>query len=141
MTYPATRRLYRFLSFVLALLVFGFASPVLAQSTKWVGTRTTSPQLVEPHNNPPSSGLSNNTIRQIVRVSLGGDTLRVHFSNEFSTRPVTMNEVHLAVSPTGFDTIDTSTDTVLRFDGATGVTMEAGAAVTSDPVAFPLEPL
>src|SRR5690606_1094149 len=53
MTYPATRRLYRFLSFVLALLVFGFASPVLAQSTKWVGTWTTSPQLVEPHNNPP----------------------------------------------------------------------------------------
>ncbi|HCD51801.1 MAG TPA: GDSL family lipase, partial [Balneolaceae bacterium] len=32
--------------------------PVLssAQSTKWVGTWSTAPQLVEPHNNPPNPG-------------------------------------------------------------------------------------
>jgi len=48
---------------------------------KWVGTWSTAPQLVEPGNMPPSPGLTNNSLRQIVRVSIGGDTIRVRFSN------------------------------------------------------------
>jgi hypothetical protein len=40
-----------------------------ADSTKvWVGTWSTAPQLVEPGNMPPAPGLSNNTLRQVVRV-------------------------------------------------------------------------
>ncbi len=53
-------------------------------SEKWVGTWSTAPQLVEPYNNPPSPGLTNNTLRQVVHVSIGGDSLRIRFSNEFS---------------------------------------------------------
>lgn len=70
-------------------------------SKVWIGTWSTAPQLVEPSNMPPSPGLSNNTLRQIVCVSLGGDSLRVRFSNEFGTSPVTMNSVHIAVSAGG----------------------------------------
>ena len=39
----------------------------------WVGTWSTAPQLVEVRNNPPDPGLTNNTLRQVVRVSLGKD--------------------------------------------------------------------
>ena len=53
-------------------------------SEKWVGTWSTAPQLVETGNNPPAPGLSNNTLRQIVHVSIGGDSLRMRFTNEFS---------------------------------------------------------
>ncbi|MGD8782490.1 MAG: GDSL-type esterase/lipase family protein [Ignavibacteria bacterium] len=107
---------------------------------KWVGTWSTAPQLVETYNNPPDPGLSNNTIRQIVHVSLGGDSLRMRFTNEFSTSPVKMNSVHIAVS-TGNGTIDTTTDKAIYFYGVPEVTMEAGTAVTSDPFEFALQPL
>jgi lysophospholipase L1-like esterase len=107
---------------------------------KWVGTWSTSPQLVETSNNPPSPGLSNNTLRQIVHVSIGGDSLRMRFSNEFSTSPVTLNSVHIAVSK-GNGAIDTTTDKALYFTGMTEVTIEPGAAVTSDPFQFELQPL
>ncbi|SMO39849.1 GDSL-type esterase/lipase family protein [Gracilimonas mengyeensis] len=111
-----------------------------AQSTNWVGTWTTSPQLTEPHNNPPEPGLSNNTIRQILKVSIGGDTLRMRFSNEFSSEPVTMQQVRISVS-TGLDTILPETEKALLFDGEQEVTMEAGGVVVSDPLAFDLDAL
>ncbi len=116
------------------------ASPEKSSTaSKWVGTWSTAPQLVETYNNPPSPGLTDNSLRQVVEVSIGGDTLRVGFSNEFSTDPVTMKSVHIAVS-TGGSTIDTSTDEELKFDGSPEVTMRAGTAVTSDPIAFHLTP-
>jgi lysophospholipase L1-like esterase len=121
------------------LLIFGFSSLSSAKPTKWVGTWSTAPQLVEPGNNPPSPGLSNNTLRQIVRVSLGGDTLRMRFSNEFSTSSVTLNEVHIAIS-VGRDTIDPSTDKVLLFNGETEITIGPGSAISSDPFQFALQP-
>jgi lysophospholipase L1-like esterase len=106
---------------------------------KWVGTWSTAPQLVELSNMPPSPGLTNNSLRQVVRVSLGGDTLRVKFSNEFSTSSVTMNSVQIAVS-TGGNTINVSTNKELKFNGSSKVNMNAGVAVTSDPIAFKLTP-
>jgi lysophospholipase L1-like esterase len=120
--------------FTFCLVSFGSAQP-----TKWVGTWSTAQQLVEPGNNPPSPGLSNNTLRQIVRVSIGGDSLRLKISNEFSTSPVTLNEVHIAVSAGG-DTIDPGTEMVLHFNGESGAIIGAGSAITSDPFEFALQP-
>ena len=115
------------------------STDLYAQTGEWVGTWTTSPQLVEPHNNPPEPGLTNNTIRQVIRVSLGGDSLRVRFSNEFSTKPVTMKAVHIAIS-VGSGAIDKATDLALSFNGNPEVTMEPGTIVTSDPFGFSVEP-
>jgi lysophospholipase L1-like esterase len=106
---------------------------------EWVGTWTTAPQLVEPRNMPPEPGLSHNTLRQVVRVSLGGDSLRVRFSNEFSTSPVTLNAVHIAVSA-GSSAIVPDTDQALRFDGEPKVTIEPHIAIISDPIRFALAP-
>ena len=123
----------------LATLLLFISVTTFAQN--WVGTWTTSPQLVEPHNNPPSPGLSDNTIRQIFKVSIGGDSLRMRFSNEFSNSAVTMKEVHIAISTNGLDSIDTSTDKVLLFEGSQEVTMEAGGFVFSDPLDLKIDPL
>lgn len=103
--------------------------------THWVGTWATSQQLVEPHNNPPEPGLSNNSLRQIFRISIGGDSLRFHFSNEFSKNPVTLKKVAVALS-TGGSSIDESSARILTFAGKTEITMEAGKALVSDPVAM-----
>ena len=106
--------------------------------TVCVGTWSTGPQLVETYNNPPSPGLTNNSLRQVVRPSIGGDTLQVKFSNEFSTSPVTMKCVKIAVSAGG-NTILDATSVKLTFDGNPEVTMDPGTAIISDPVAFNLE--
>ncbi len=112
---------------------------VPALSKVWVGTWSTAPQLVEPRNMPPAPGLSNNTLRQVVCVSIGGDSLQVRFSNEFSTSPVTMKAVQIAISKGG-STIDASTTKELKFQGKPEVTMDPGIAITSDPVLFHLKP-
>ncbi len=110
-----------------------------SSASKWVGTWTTSPQLVETNNNPPAPGLANNTLRQILRVSIGGDTLRMLFSNKFSTDPVTFHEVHFAVSK-GAGAIDSTTDEILHFGGMTEVTIPPDTSVLSDPFPFSLHP-
>jgi lysophospholipase L1-like esterase len=129
------------LFFVLIFIAFQIS---LSQTTsipieRWIGTWSTSEQLVEPNNMPPKPGLTGNTLRQIVRVSLGGERVRVKFSNEFSKSPVTLKTVHIAVS-TGNGAIDPGTEKELLFDGKPEVTMPPGFAVTSDPIDFVLKP-
>jgi lysophospholipase L1-like esterase len=120
-------------------LCYGQPAGVSAVGARWVGTWSTAPQLVEPANMPPSPGLTNNSLRQVVRVSIGGDTLRARLSNEFSTSAVTMKSIQIAVS-TGAGTIDVATTKELKFGGNAEITMNAGVAVTSDPIAFTLTP-
>jgi len=109
------------------------------QSKKWVGTWATAPQLVEPNNMPPSPGLTNNSLRQVVRVSIGGDTIRLKISNEFSSQAVEIKSVQIAAS-TGGSSIDVSTNKELTFNGKSEFTISPGTAVTSDPLAFTLKP-
>ena len=78
------------------LLTGGMA---LAQS-HWVGTWGTAPQLVENNNNPPSPGLGNNSLRQIVQVSIGGERVRLKLTNEFSTGSTQIKAVELAIAKT-----------------------------------------
>jgi lysophospholipase L1-like esterase len=125
------------LTLIAAVMLTACTNPEPQQ--KWVGTWATSPQLVEPHNMPPEPGLTNNTLRQKVRVSIGGDSIRVRFSNEFSTSPVTMEKVQLALA-CGESSINIETIKTLKFNGSEQVTMEPGIAVTSDAIAFKLEP-
>jgi lysophospholipase L1-like esterase len=145
-TPPSGALLRFFMSVPLVFLTLGLFSACHAESaddsssaTKWVGTWYTAPQLVETGNNPPAPGLSNNTLRQILRISIGGDTLRLRLSNEFSTSSTTFHEVHIALSRGG-STIDTTTDQVLHFGGKTDTTLAPGAAVTSDPFHLAVSP-
>lgn len=136
---------------VLGLIVLSVVLPISCTAGKvqhqntiqtpmrWTGTWACSPQLVEPHNMPPEPGLSNSTIRQIVRVSIGGTNLRLKFSNEFSKSPVTMQKVMVAAS-TGGSNIDSSTITEIQFNGKSMVTMAPGSAIISDPFTFNLKP-
>lgn len=106
---------------------------------KWVGSWSTAPQLVEPRNVPPAPGLTGNTLRQIISPSLGGKSIRLKFSNEFSDRPVEMKSVEIAIV-TEQPSIDISTKKTLKFDGEEGVSMPAGEAVFSDALTFEFNP-
>lgn len=108
----------------------------------WVGTWGTAPQLVENNNNPPSPGLGNNSLRQIVQVSIGGERVRLKLTNEFSASSTQIKAVELAVAKTAGSSseIDESTTVSLTFDGKAGVTMPAKGKAVSDPVDFKIGP-
>ena len=86
---------------------------------------------------PPAPGLTDNTIRQIVRVSIGGDMVRLRFSNAFSKSPVEMKSVAIAQVSEG-SSIDISSQKVLKFNKIESVTMNPGGEVYSDPIKFPV---
>ncbi len=132
-------------NFIYFLFLFVFTThastakePTL-KAKKWIGTWGTAPQLVEPNNMPPAPGLSNNTLRQIVCVSIGGKKLHLKFSNMFGKSPVTMKMVQIAVSK-GEGTIDASTTKTVKFNGQPEVTMEPGTEIVSDAISFNLKP-
>jgi len=126
---------------ILALVVVIIFFNVLSVNAgkKWVGTWSTAPQLVEPGNMPPQPGLTGNSLRQVVRVSIGGNTLRLKLSNEFSKESVVIKSVQVAAF-TGDGNIDIKTNKVLSFNGNTELTMQPGIAVYSDPFKFKLQP-
>ena len=107
----------------------------------WVGTWGTAPQLVERHNNPPSPGLENNSLRQIVQVSMGGKKVRLKLTNEFSQNATEIKAIELAIAKTAGSSseIDEASTVSLTFDGQTSVTIPAGGKVVSDPVKFQIK--
>lgn len=106
----------------------------------WVATWATAPQLTEPRNMPPAPYLERNTLRQALRVSIGGSRVRVHLSNEYGASPMQVRSAHLA-DHAGSGRIAAGTDRALSFDGRPDVTIPAGHAVVSDPLDFELEPM
>lgn len=108
----------------------------------WVGSWAASQQIPEPQNAVPPDDLRDATVRQIVRLSVGGSTLRVHLSNAFGFRPLHFASVHIAraVAP-GSSAIVPRTDRALTFSGNSEVTVPAGAEFLSDPIDLPAAPL
>ena len=127
----------------LFIVAFSFAlsfTSFTAFAQKWVGTWTTAMQLVEPHNLAPEPGLSGNSIREIVQVSVGGDKIRVKFSNEHGKSPLNIKAVEIAVATSSGSSADIKVGTrkSLKFKGKAGVTIEAGKMVASDAIDFKL---
>ena len=85
--------------------------------------------------------LADQTLRQFVRLSVGGDRIRIRLSNETGTQPLVIGSAHVAVAGREKGTIDSATDHVLTFDGTPVVTVSPGSPVLSDPVDFQVEPL
>jgi lysophospholipase L1-like esterase len=134
-------------TFTLAVWLSAFALlPCFAQdapaTVHWVGSWAASQQIPEPANALPPDELRDATLRQIVRLSVGGARLRVHLSNAFGTAPLRIDSVHIAspISPAS-DKIDVATDKALTFAGSPSVIVPAGAEYISDPIDYPVAPL
>lgn len=106
----------------------------------WVGTWGTAPQLVERHNNPPAPGLANNSLREIVQVSIGGKKVRLKLTNEFSTEATEIKAIELSIAKNSGSSseIDEKSTVSLTFEGKPSVTIPAGGHIVSDAVKFPI---
>jgi len=133
------RKLLSSLVGILIISFFSYSCSNAFSKQVWTGTWGTSPQLTEPHNNPPQPGLTDNALRQTVRVSIGGEVLRLHLSNEFSKSEVKINDIYIALSEGG-SSINASTIKSLTFNGSPEVVIQPGQAIVSDQIDFKLNP-
>lgn len=84
--------------------------------------------------NPPgTTTFRDQTLRQTVRVSLGGEQIRIRFSNLYGDSALPLERVRVALG-TGVGTVDGATDTAVSFQGRSSVMIAPGAEVWSDPV-------
>ena len=101
---------------------------------EWIGTWASVPTAV------PASAVSvlrDQTVRQVVHTSIGGDSLQVRFTNEFGQTPLLIGEAHVARREGSSGTeVEPGSDRRITFGGSTSTTVPAGAPLISDPVAL-----
>ena len=121
-------------------LAAGLLASAGAQTRDWVTTWATALQIAEPHNNPPAPGLAGNSFRQIVQVSIGGKSLRLHLSNLFNEDETEILGVEIARAATmgASPEILPGSTVELTFGGRRSFTMAPGEELVSDPVRFKL---
>ena len=102
----------------------------------WVGTWAASPMdgttdVFNPTTCRSEPGqFTNQTVRNIVYTSVGGDRVRVRLSNAFGTEPLTIGDASVAVAETGAETVP-GTMRQLQFNGQPSVTIPAGSEAVS----------
>jgi lysophospholipase L1-like esterase len=125
--------------FMLAVAALGVPKAQTAAQGNWVGSWVASQQIPEPQNALAPEELRDATLRQIVHLSVGGSSLRVHLSNAFGTAPMRFTSVHIARPLTvGAAKIDPASDKPLSFSRSGDVTVPAGGEFISDPVEYPV---
>jgi lysophospholipase L1-like esterase len=110
-------------------------SDKLASEENWIATWGCAPAFAI------GEEMANQTLRQFVRISVGGKRVRIRLSNETGTQPVVIGAAHMAIAGPEKGSIDPSSDHQLTFDGSPSITISPGAPVLSDPVDFEVKPL
>lgn len=126
------------LAFALAALLL---VPDTASAQHWVGSWASSQQIPEPNNALRPEQLTDVTLRQLMRVTLGGPRLRIRLANTFGTAPLRIDNVHVARTPGGDSARILPGGAAVTFAGLAEVVIPVGAEITSDPVAFAVPPL
>ncbi|WP_432933382.1 GDSL-type esterase/lipase family protein [Microbispora sp. CA-135349] len=119
-------------------------------SGNWVPTWAAMPQAAEPENMPPSPFtrddvvLADTTLRQTIRVSVGGERIRLRLSNAFGGAALPVTKVTVALPAggrAGVSVIQPGTVRPVTFSGDAPVRIPAGAQAVSDPLDFEVAPL
>ena len=108
-----------------------------AQKDSWIATWAAAPEAAEPGSKDPLLHLEQQTVRERVRVSLGGGQIRLRLSNEYGATPLLVGSVTVGV-PSDAASAAAGSIRQVMFGGQKSVTIPAGAPVLSDPVAFPV---
>ncbi len=116
-----------------ALLALPLAA--IAQTGTWVGSWGASPLPPSPATQrfPATPGFANQTIRQIVRLSAGGDRVRLRLTNEYGAQPLRIGAARVGVAD-GTGALVKGSEHVVTFAGKGSATIPAGAPLVSDAV-------
>ena len=111
---------------------------------RWVGTWATA--VTERARSAPAvaatgpataapANLTDSTLRQIVHTSVGGDRVRVVFSNVYGKTALFVGAAHVAVRDKD-EAISSSAARALTFAGNAGTKIPAGGVIVSDPASL-----
>lgn len=99
---------------------------------EWIGAWTASMQ--SPGEDGVShKGFENQTIRLILRPHIDGEKMRIRLSNTFGLDPLSIDEVHVAITKNGSEIIP-GTDQKVTFGGDEKVTIPSGEKEFSDQI-------
>ena len=127
------KRLLVFLMVFCALSTYSFAQ-------NWVGTWATAPQTVVRSFMPYNNCMTNRSVRQVVKVSIGGDVIRLKLSNIYSMQPVEIRSIYIAHAKDSFS-IDAKSAQYFKFGNSYKTIIPAGKQIVSDALKFKLRNL
>ena len=105
----------------------------------WVATWAASPQVGTP-GTLAATGFDNQTVRNILFTSVGGDAVRLELTNVFGTSPLQVGHVTVAEAGQSAAVVPGTIHQV-TFGGSASPTIPPGMQVLSDPVAMRVGPL
>jgi lysophospholipase L1-like esterase len=108
-----------------------------AQRDAWTATWTASPEPADPDPDDPILNLQDQTVRERVRISMGGSKIRIRLSNEYGSSPLVLGSVTVAV-PSDPGSVKPGSIHAVTFGGRNSITIPVGAPALSDPVDFPV---
>jgi lysophospholipase L1-like esterase len=116
------------------------AVPLSADEGKtWIATWAASAKTAEVGPHHPLANIDNQTVRERVRLSIGGGRICIRLSNEFGSTPLDIGAATVAV-PLDPARVKPESIKAVTFSGRNSVTIPAGAPVLSDPVEFSAAP-
>ncbi|PYL33253.1 MAG: esterase [Verrucomicrobia bacterium] len=121
---------------LLSLFLF-VLGPVRGSTNTWIASWAASPQSGSPNPREALLNIDNQTVRERVRISMGGSQIQLRFSNEFGSSPLVIGSATVAI-PTNASSVEQESIRSVTFEGHKSVTIPAGAPVLSDPITFPV---
>ena len=125
---------------LLVLLMVFCAISTVSSAQNWVGTWATAPQTVVRSFMPYNNCMTNRSVRQVVKVSIGGNVIRLKLSNIYSMQPVEIRSIYIAHAKDSF-AIDAKTAQYFKFGNSYKTVIPAGKQIVSDALKFKLRNL
>ncbi|TIU25359.1 MAG: SGNH/GDSL hydrolase family protein, partial [Mesorhizobium sp.] len=98
----------------------------------WIGTWSASPMNVWP-GDAVLYGFHQQTVRQVLRVSKGGERVRLRLSNEYGASPIRIGAATVALAAKE-GAVDAATIRHVTFGGERQADLAPGAPLLSDPI-------
>ena len=125
---------------LLVFLMMFYALSTYSLAQNWVGTWATAPQTVVRSFMPYNNCMTNRSVRQVVKVSIGGDVIRLKLSNIYSMQPVEIRSIYIAHAKDSSD-IDAKTAQYFKFGNSYKTVIPAGKQIVSNALKFKLRNL
>lgn len=137
---PFLSNFARMMKRLLVFLMMFCAQSTYSLAQNWIGTWATAPQTVVKSFMPYNNCMTNRSVRQVVKVSIGGNVIRLKLSNIYSMQPVEIRSIYIAHAKDSSD-IDAKTAQYFKFGNSYKTVIPAGKQIVSDALKFNLRNL
>ena len=122
--------------------LLGLSVCSVGRAADWVQTWGAAPLPPTPAMGPfpATPSFTNQTIRQTIRVSVGGPRLRLRLTNEYGTKPLAIGAARVALSDERGN-IRPGTERPVLFSGKPTASVPVGSPYLSDPIDLPVSAL